>query len=191
MTDEFFVGVRKREQVLPLGGGKYSTTWHASACLGWIGRIGSCADPAAPGRRQSVGVRGSTLLQLLQAKERGGDLFEAIESVMPWQVFTKSVTEAEQLAQPEAFDFLHLVGDHFSTLRRYVPEFLDIVKLRAAPAAKDVLAAIDTIRAMNLNDARKAPAGAPTSFIKKRWVDQTSLMLPRVKITELLMEVDG
>ncbi|WP_020201300.1 Tn3 family transposase [Cupriavidus sp. WS] len=106
---------------------------------------------------------------ILEAKERGGDPFEAIEAVMPWQVFTKSVTEAEQLAQPEAFDFLHLVGDHFSTLRRYVPEFLEILKLRAAPAAKDVLAAIDTIRKMNVNDARKVPADAPTSFIKKRW----------------------
>lgn len=106
---------------------------------------------------------------LLQAKERGGDPFEAIESVMPWKAFTKSITEAEQLAQPEAFDFLHLVGDYFSTLRRYVPEFLDNLKLRAAPAAKDVLAAIDTIRAMNVTDARKVPADAPTSFIKKRW----------------------
>ncbi|MFJ4292899.1 Tn3 family transposase [Cupriavidus sp. NPDC089707] len=106
---------------------------------------------------------------LLEAKERGGDPFEAIETVMSWHVFTKSVTEAEQLAQPEAFDFLHLIGDHFSTLRRYVPEFLEVLKLRAAPAAKDVLAAIDTIRQMNVNDARKVPADAPTSFIKKRW----------------------
>lgn len=31
---------------------------------------------------------------LLQAKECGGDPFEAIEAVMPWQVFTRSVTEA-------------------------------------------------------------------------------------------------
>lgn len=61
------------------------------------------------------------------------------------------------------------MGDHFSTLRRYVPEFLDILKLRAAPAAKDVLAAVDTIRTMNFNDARKVPADAPTSFVKKRW----------------------
>ncbi|CAG2150243.1 Tn3 family transposase ISAcsp1 [Cupriavidus campinensis] len=31
------------------------------------------------------------------------------------------------------------------------------------------LAAIDTIRTMNVNDVRKVPADAPTSFIKKRW----------------------
>lgn len=106
---------------------------------------------------------------LLEARVSGSDPFEAIETVLPWHAFTKSVTEAEQLAQPEAFDFLHLVGDHFSTLRRYVPEFLEVLKLRAAPAAKDVLAAVDIIRTMNANDARKVPADAPTSFIKKRW----------------------
>lgn len=105
----------------------------------------------------------------LKAKESGSDAFEAIETVMPWHAFTKSVTEAEQIAQPESFDFLHPVGDHFSTLRRYVPDFLDILKLRAAPLAKDVLAAVDTIRMMNLNDARKVPADAPTSVVKKRW----------------------
>ncbi len=40
---------------------------------------------------------------LLKAKESGSDAFEAIETVMPWHAFTKSVTEAEQIAQPESF----------------------------------------------------------------------------------------
>ncbi|KVZ49419.1 hypothetical protein WL29_28965 [Burkholderia ubonensis] len=49
---------------------------------------------------------------LLKAKDDGGDAFKAIESVMSWDAFTRSVAEAEQLAQPEAFDFLHEIGDH-------------------------------------------------------------------------------
>ncbi|WP_028215621.1 Tn3 family transposase, partial [Paraburkholderia mimosarum] len=106
---------------------------------------------------------------LLDAKENGGDAFKAIESVMSWEAFTKSVNEAEQLAQPEAFDFLHQIGDHYATLRRYVPAFLDILKLRAAPAANDVLDAVDTIRALDNDGARKVPADAPTAFIKPRW----------------------
>ena len=47
--------------------------------------------------------------------------------------------------------------------------FLDVLKLRAAPAAKDVLDAIDVLRAMNADNIRKVPADAPTGFIKKRW----------------------
>ncbi|MDA4172173.1 Tn3 family transposase, partial [Escherichia coli] len=39
----------------------------------------------------------------------------------------------------------------------------------AAPAAKDVLDAIEVLRGMNSDNARKVPADAPTEFIKPRW----------------------
>ncbi|MCY3474525.1 Tn3 family transposase [Klebsiella pneumoniae] len=42
-------------------------------------------------------------------------------------------------------------------------------ELRAAPAAKDVLDAIEVLRGMNSDNARKVPADAPTEFIKPRW----------------------
>ncbi|MBV8606930.1 MAG: hypothetical protein JO034_05635, partial [Singulisphaera sp.] len=35
------------------------------------------------------------------------------EAVVPWEVFTRSVTEAEKLAQPEDFDYLHRIGDGY------------------------------------------------------------------------------
>jgi hypothetical protein len=41
--------------------------------------------------------------------------------------------------------------------------------LHAAPAAKDVLDAIEVLRAMNTGNARKVPAEAPIRFVKKRW----------------------
>ncbi|WP_394854320.1 hypothetical protein [Leclercia adecarboxylata] len=44
-----------------------------------------------------------------------------------------------------------------------------MLKLRAAPAAKGVLDAIDMLRGMNSDSARKVPADAPTAFIKPRW----------------------
>ncbi len=106
---------------------------------------------------------------LLEAKQSGGDPFAAIESVIPWETFAASVSEAQKLAQPEDFDFLHRIGESYATLRRYAPEFLDVLKLRAAPAAKGVLDAIDVLRGMNADNARKVPLSAPTEFIKKRW----------------------
>jgi TnpA family transposase len=106
---------------------------------------------------------------LLEAKQSGRDPFAAIEAVLSWDAFAESVTEAQKLAQPEDFDFLHHIGESYATLRRYAPAFLDVLKLRAAPAAKDVLDAIEVLRAMNAENARKIPADAPTGFIKKRW----------------------
>lgn len=106
---------------------------------------------------------------LLEAKQSGGDPFAAIESVISWDAFAESVTEAQKLAQPEDFDFLYRIGENYATLRRYASEFLDVLELRAAPAAKGVLDAIEVLRAMNADNARKVPPDAPTEFIKKRW----------------------
>ena len=106
---------------------------------------------------------------LLEAKQSGADPFAAIESVLSWDAFAASVGEAQKLAQPAQFDFLHRIGESYSTLRRYAPQFLEVLTLRAAPAAKGVLGAIDVLRGMNADNARKVPADAPTAFVKPRW----------------------
>ncbi|WP_341305482.1 Tn3 family transposase [Pseudomonas sp. TMP25] len=106
---------------------------------------------------------------LLDAKQSGGDPFAAIESVMSWDAFTASVTEAQKLAQPESFDFLARISEGYAMLRRYAPQFLDVLKLRAAPSAKGLLDAIEVLRAMNTDSTRKVPADAPTAFVKPRW----------------------
>jgi len=106
---------------------------------------------------------------LLEAKESGSDPYTAIEGVIPWDEFTESVSEAELLARPEGFDHLHLIGENFATLRRYTPAPMEVLELRAAPAAQGVLAAVQTLREMNADNLRKVPADAPTTFIKPRW----------------------
>lgn len=100
---------------------------------------------------------------LIEAKQSGSDPFAAIEAVMPWDTFAASVTEAQTLARPADFDFLHHIGESYATLRRYAPQFLGVLKLRA------VLDAIDMLRGMNSDSACKVPADAPTAFIKPRW----------------------
>ena len=58
---------------------------------------------------------------LLEAKQAGTDPFAAIESVISWDAFAQSVTEAQELSQPEDFDYLHRIGDRYSQVRRYAP----------------------------------------------------------------------
>jgi TnpA family transposase len=116
-----------------------------------------------------VRLYGRIGLALIEAKKTGADPFAAIESVLPWEDFTESVSEAQVLAQPESFDFLHRMGDGYATLRRYAPEFLNVLKLRAAPAAKDVLDAIEALRLMNASSAKQVPTDAPSKFITPRW----------------------
>ena len=106
---------------------------------------------------------------LLEARKSGADPFAAIESILPWEDFTATVTEAKDLARPADFDFLHHIGDSYTTVRLYAVPFLAVLKLRAAPAAQDLLDAIEVIRDLYDSNARKMPADAPTRFIKPRW----------------------
>jgi len=106
---------------------------------------------------------------LLDAKQSGGDPFAAIEAIIPWDVFSESITEAETLAQPEDFDFLFLVGDGYTQLRRYTPTLLEALSMKAAPTARELLAGVEVLKDMNERQARKVPDDAPTSFVRKRW----------------------
>ncbi|MBY0545567.1 MAG: Tn3 family transposase [Gammaproteobacteria bacterium] len=108
---------------------------------------------------------------LVSAKQDGTDPFKAIESVISWDEFEASVMEAQKLAQPESFDFLALIGDSYSTLRRYAPAFLDALKIQATPASQDIVDGIAILRSLNTENNRKLPLNAPTSFIRKRWQD--------------------
>lgn len=106
---------------------------------------------------------------LWDAKESGSDPFVAIEKVISWEDFMLSIAEADKLSQPESFDHLHLVTESFNMLRRYTPEFLNVLKLNAATAAQPVLDAITVLRGMNARGSRKMPEDAPTKFVKPRW----------------------
>lgn len=83
---------------------------------------------------------------LLQARQSGGDPFAAIEAVLPWEEFRQSVQEAESLAQPAEFDYLPLLGESAASLRRYTPALLEAILWKAAPAARDLLRAVDVLK---------------------------------------------
>ena len=106
---------------------------------------------------------------LLEARQNDGDPFKAIEAIIPWEMFTKSVTEAKKLARPEDFDYLPRIGTSYSQIRRYAPAFLEALPMKAAPAARDILDAVDMLRTLNADNTRQVPGDAPTSFVKRRW----------------------
>ena len=106
---------------------------------------------------------------LVAARDEGRDAFKAIEDVVSWEVFSESVKEAEKLAREEEFDPLELLTNHYSVLRRYSPILLETFEFRAAPTATSLVKAVDTLRQLNRDSARKVPADAPTDFIRPRW----------------------
>lgn len=88
------------------------------------------------------------------------------QAVISWDAFAESVTQAQRIAQSEDSGFLHRIGESYATLRRYAPELLDVPRLRAAPAAKNLLEGIDVLRGMNIDNAHKVSITVPTGLIK-------------------------
>ncbi len=106
---------------------------------------------------------------LIEAKNAGLDPYTAIEQIVSWERFTQSVSEAATLARSEDFDYLGLLGNHHSQLRRYTPAFLDAFEFKAAPAAQKVLDAIEVVRELTTTNSRGVPAQAPKEFVRRRW----------------------
>ena len=106
---------------------------------------------------------------LIDAKEKGSDPFSAIATVVPWEVFTTSVREAEQLAREEDFDSIGLIVEHYGQLRRYAPAFLETFEFRAASAAQEIIGGIEILRNLNRTNTRNVPCMAPIGFVRKRW----------------------
>lgn len=71
---------------------------------------------------------------LIEAKQKGSDPFAAIESVVPWETFTQSLSDTQKLAPSEDFDYLGYIKSGYSQIRRYSPSLLDILQLKANPA---------------------------------------------------------
>jgi TnpA family transposase len=106
---------------------------------------------------------------LIEAKTKAVDPFPEIEKLMTWEAFLASVEEAAKLAGPEEFDHLALVGNGYSYIRRYAPEFLNAFEFRAAPAGEELLKAIHVLRDLNTKNIRNVPKDSPTGFVRRRW----------------------
>jgi TnpA family transposase len=106
---------------------------------------------------------------LIAARQNGTDAFAAVEAVLPWEQFVSSVAQAGDLAQPEAFDHLGLLADHYPAVRRWAPLFLASFTFKAAPSAEPLLGAITILRRMNADSQAELPAKVPTAFVWGRW----------------------
>jgi len=80
-----------------------------------------------------------------------------------------TVAEAQKLAQPEEFDYLALLDERYSTVRKFAPLLLAHFEFHAAPAASELLQALDLLRDLNASGKRTLPEDVPAGFVKPRW----------------------
>lgn len=105
---------------------------------------------------------------LIAAREAKEDAFGAITGVVAWERFCTSVAEAEALARPEEFDVYNTLGEHYASVRRWAPAFLEIFSFESVPAAASLMRAVEVLREVNLKGTA-LPKSAPIGFVRQRW----------------------
>ena len=106
---------------------------------------------------------------LIEAKESGADLQEAVASAIGWDKLARSVEEAKRLARPDKADLPALGTRAWPVLHRLGPLFLGSLRLQALPAAAATLRAVELLRSIYESGGRKWPRSLPTSFLRPAW----------------------
>jgi TnpA family transposase len=143
---------------------------------------------------------------LIKAKQSEQDPFETLQSIISWDQFVQTVEEADQLARPVEFDFFELLDDHYSNMRKFVPRMLNTYVFKASHPSESLLQALHLLQLLNKARKRKVPEDAHIDFVKPKWqkhvfkeneeeaevlLQHVYDLLPRIKLTDLLVEVDG
>lgn len=106
---------------------------------------------------------------MVDARQRGEDLDAAVAAKVGWARFEAAVARAEALSGPELVDpTAELVVRHKS-VRVFGPRLLEAFAFEGSPAVKDLMAALDVVRATYAAGRRKLPASPPLRFVPRRW----------------------
>lgn len=108
---------------------------------------------------------------LLEAKQGGADLDQAVAASVGWDRLAASVAEAERLARPDKADLPALAARAWPVLHRLGPLFLGTFRLRAVPAAAATLRAVELLQGVYAGGSRVWPKNLPTSFLRPAWRD--------------------
>ena len=106
---------------------------------------------------------------LIEARENGADLQEAVAAAIGWDKLAHSVDEAKRLARPDKADLPALAARAWPVLHRLGPLFLGSLRFHAVPAAAATLRAVELLRSIYESGGRKWPHSLPTSFLRPAW----------------------
>jgi hypothetical protein len=106
---------------------------------------------------------------VIEVRRQGSDPFKAIERVMEWEAFEKSVADAAELGKRHPEDLLDLMEAAYPKLRAYTPRLLATFDFRGAAAARPLLQALNLLHELNVLNRRLLPKDPPLGFVRPRW----------------------
>src|SRR5277367_1325953 len=106
---------------------------------------------------------------MLAAKAKNEDQVAAVERSLGWERLKTLVSEAEAVVADTRPDNLCEVVERYASVRRMSPVVLGAFVFRSWKDNYPLLAALDVVRKLHANGAKKLPVRAPTGFLRPAW----------------------
>jgi TnpA family transposase len=106
---------------------------------------------------------------LIMARQNQQDAFQAFDQTFSWETFVKDIEQAETLTRPKNFDFLNLVGNRYSYVRRFSPHFLQAFTFQGHDDNTGLRQAIRLICDVDTGERTDLPKWTPLDFVDARW----------------------
>jgi Domain of unknown function (DUF4158) len=106
---------------------------------------------------------------ILAAHEDEADIGAAVEGHRGWPSFRALVDQAATLTRHLVADPLDFVTEGYARFRRFAPRLLETLAFEGKQSAKPLLAAIETLKALNRRGVSAVPADAPLGFLRPKW----------------------
>lgn len=137
---------------------------------------------------------------LIDAHAKGVDSLARI-GPFDWERFGSAVAQAEILVRPETIDRTAELIERHRTVKLFAGQFLRAFAFRGAGPVQGILDALAIIADLYHTGKRRLPDKVPLRFVPAGWrpfvirdgvVDRAAYdRLPRVKITDILLDVDA
>ena len=106
---------------------------------------------------------------LIAARQSQQDVFQSIDDTFSWDTFVKDIEKAETLTRPKNFDFLKLVGNRYSYIRRFSPHLLQAFTFKGDEENAGLRQAIQLICEIDTGERKDLPEWTPSDFVDARW----------------------
>jgi TnpA family transposase len=130
-------------------------------------------EEAISDRREAIGKVLGELTDygavILAAHEDEADIGAAVEGHRGWPAFRALVDQAATLNRHVEADPLDFVTEGYARFRRYAARLLEMLAFEGKQSAKPLLAAIETLKALNRRGVSVVPADAPLGFLRPKW----------------------
>jgi hypothetical protein len=107
---------------------------------------------------------------IIDAKKNNKDIEISIENEITWDIFEKSVQDAEEISKKTKNSVLDYLNNYYGELRKYTPVLLKKLSFETTSNnCRELVEAIDVVKKLNTSKKIILPDETEINFVNKTW----------------------